>query len=103
MFIHYFQLAYSLIKYMTSVGSYVGHSILLFDLFALILPVQFQLQESEEVYVQAERRISQLKSSLDDKEREACSTAKKLEEALAASTGKEQTIRQLEEAVQRYS
>ncbi|XP_051740477.1 ankyrin repeat domain-containing protein 26 isoform X4 [Ctenopharyngodon idella] len=60
-----------------------------------------KLQESEEVYVQAERRISQLKSSLDDKEREACSTAKKLEEALAASTGKEQTIRQLEEAVQR--
>ncbi|XP_067235689.1 ankyrin repeat domain-containing protein 26 isoform X8 [Chanodichthys erythropterus] len=60
-----------------------------------------KLQESEEVYVQAERRISQLKSSLGDKEREACSTAQKLEEALAASTGKEQTIRQLEEAVQR--
>ncbi|XP_077066157.1 ankyrin repeat domain-containing protein 26 isoform X25 [Siphateles boraxobius] len=60
-----------------------------------------KLQESEEVYVQAERRISHLKSSLDDKEREACSTAQKLEEALSASTGKEQTIRQLEEAVQR--
>ncbi|XP_052400017.1 ankyrin repeat domain-containing protein 26 isoform X11 [Carassius gibelio] len=60
-----------------------------------------KLQESEEVYVQAERRISQLKSSLDDKEREACSTAQKLEEALAASTSKEQTIKQLEEAVQR--
>ncbi|XP_067291953.1 ankyrin repeat domain-containing protein 26 isoform X7 [Pseudorasbora parva] len=60
-----------------------------------------KLQESEEVYVQAERRISHLKSSLDDKEREACSIAQKLEEALAASTGKEQTIRQLEEAVQR--
>ncbi|XP_016101014.1 ankyrin repeat domain-containing protein 26-like isoform X3 [Sinocyclocheilus grahami] len=60
-----------------------------------------KLQESEEVYVQAERRISQLKSSLDDKEREACSTAQKLEEALAASTGKAQTIKQLEEAVQR--
>ncbi|XP_056128521.1 ankyrin repeat domain-containing protein 26 [Rhinichthys klamathensis goyatoka] len=60
-----------------------------------------KLQESEEVYVQAERRISHLKSSLDDKEREVCSTAQKLEEALSASTGKEQTIRQLEEAVQR--
>ncbi|XP_073798583.1 ankyrin repeat domain-containing protein 26 isoform X18 [Danio rerio] len=60
-----------------------------------------KLQESEETYVQAERRIAQLKSSLDDKEREACSTAHKLEEALSASAGKEQTIRQLEEAVQR--
>ncbi|XP_059392524.1 ankyrin repeat domain-containing protein 26 [Carassius carassius] len=60
-----------------------------------------KLQESEEVYVQAEKRISQLKSSLDDKEREACSTAQKLEVALAASTGREQTIKQLEEAVQR--
>uniref|UniRef100_A0A9J8AT29 CCDC144C-like coiled-coil domain-containing protein n=1 Tax=Cyprinus carpio carpio TaxID=630221 RepID=A0A9J8AT29_CYPCA len=60
-----------------------------------------KLQESEEVYVQAEKRISKLKSSLDDKEREACSTAQKLEEALAASTGKEQTVKQLEEAVQR--
>ncbi|XP_058623747.1 ankyrin repeat domain-containing protein 26 isoform X6 [Onychostoma macrolepis] len=60
-----------------------------------------KLQESEEVYVQAEKRISQLKSSLDDKEREASSTAQKLEEALAASTGKEQTIKQLEDAVQR--
>ncbi|XP_056307637.1 ankyrin repeat domain-containing protein 26 [Danio aesculapii] len=60
-----------------------------------------KLQESEETYVQAERRIAQLKSSLDDKEREACSTTHKLEEALSASAGKEQTIRQLEEAVQR--
>lgn len=33
MFIHYFQHAYSLIKYMTSVGSYVSHSILLFNSF----------------------------------------------------------------------
>ncbi len=64
--------------------------------------VQLQLQESEDVYVQSEKRISQLKSSLDDKEREANSTAQKLEEVLAASTGKEHTIKQLEEAVQRY-
>ncbi len=64
--------------------------------------VQLQLQESEDVYVQSEKRISQLKSSLDDKEREASSTAQKLEEVLAASTGKEHTIKQLEEAVQRY-
>ncbi|XP_051978837.1 ankyrin repeat domain-containing protein 26 [Xyrauchen texanus] len=60
-----------------------------------------KLQESEEQYVQAERRISNLKSSLDEKEREVCSTAQKLEEALTACTGKEQTIKQLEEAVQR--
>ncbi|XP_043083712.1 ankyrin repeat domain-containing protein 26 isoform X2 [Puntigrus tetrazona] len=60
-----------------------------------------KLQESEEVYVQAEKRVSQLKSSLDDKERESCSTAQKLEEAQAASTAKEQTIKQLEDAVQR--
>ncbi|XP_051975723.1 ankyrin repeat domain-containing protein 26-like [Xyrauchen texanus] len=60
-----------------------------------------KLQESEEQYVQAERRIGNLKSSLDEKEREACNTAQKLKEALTASTGKEQTIKQLEEAVQR--
>ncbi|XP_073725080.1 ankyrin repeat domain-containing protein 26-like isoform X2 [Misgurnus anguillicaudatus] len=60
-----------------------------------------KLQESEDLHVQAERRIGQLKNSLDEKEREICITAQKLEEALAASAGKEQTVKQLEEAVQR--
>ncbi|XP_065133517.1 ankyrin repeat domain-containing protein 26 isoform X1 [Paramisgurnus dabryanus] len=60
-----------------------------------------KLQESEDLHVQAERRIGQLKNNLDEKEREICITAQKLEEALAASAGKEQTVKQLEEAVQR--
>ncbi|XP_057185653.1 ankyrin repeat domain-containing protein 26 isoform X4 [Triplophysa rosa] len=60
-----------------------------------------KLQETEELHVQAERRISHLKNTLDEKEREVYNTAQKLEEALAASASKEQTLKQLEEAMQR--
>ncbi|XP_072527973.1 ankyrin repeat domain-containing protein 26 isoform X2 [Salminus brasiliensis] len=60
-----------------------------------------KLQEIEEQYMQAERRINSLKGSLDEKEREVISTGQKLQEVLAASTCTDQTIKQLEEAVQR--
>ncbi|TRY97025.1 hypothetical protein DNTS_001441 [Danionella cerebrum] len=60
-----------------------------------------KLQEGEESLVQAERRIAQMKSSLEDRERDACSTTQKLQEAISESATREQSVRQLEEAVQR--
>ncbi|XP_078139397.1 ankyrin repeat domain-containing protein 26 isoform X2 [Centroberyx gerrardi] len=60
-----------------------------------------KLEESEDQYVQAERRINSLKSSLDERERELTTAAQKLQEVLSASAGSDTTIRQLEEAVQR--
>ncbi|KAL6474419.1 hypothetical protein MHYP_G00179800 [Metynnis hypsauchen] len=60
-----------------------------------------KLQETEEQYMQAERRINSLKGSLDEKEREVISTGQKLQEMLAASACTDQTVKQLEEAVQR--
>lgn len=61
-----------------------------------------QLEESEDQYVQAERRINGLKNSLDEREKELTSTAQKLQEALSSSAASTTTIKQLEEAVQRY-
>lgn len=61
-----------------------------------------QLEESEEQHVQAERRNNSLKSSLDDKEKELTTAAQRLQEALSASAAHNTTIKQLEEAVQRY-
>lgn len=49
-----------------------------------------------------ERRINTLMGTLDEKERDLISTGQKLQEVLAASTRSEQTIKQLEEAMQRY-
>ncbi|XP_056243415.1 ankyrin repeat domain-containing protein 26 isoform X9 [Seriola aureovittata] len=60
-----------------------------------------KLEESEDQYVQAERRINTLKSSLDEREKELTMAAQKLQEALSASAASDTTIRQLEEAVQR--
>ncbi|XP_071349150.1 ankyrin repeat domain-containing protein 26 isoform X2 [Trachinotus anak] len=60
-----------------------------------------KLEESEDQYVQAERRINSLKSSLDEKEKELTMAARKLQEALSASVASDTTIKQLEEAVQR--
>ncbi|XP_042352084.1 ankyrin repeat domain-containing protein 26 isoform X3 [Plectropomus leopardus] len=60
-----------------------------------------KLEESEHQYVQAERRINSLKSSLDEKEKELNTAALKHQEALSASGASETTIKQLEEAVQR--
>lgn len=61
-----------------------------------------QLEESEEQHVQAERRNNGLKSTLDEKEKELTTVAQKLQEALSASAAYDTTIKQLEEAVQRY-
>lgn len=61
-----------------------------------------QLEESEEQHVQAERRNNGLKSTLDEKEKELTTAAQKLQEALSASAAYDTTIKQLEEAVQRY-
>lgn len=52
--------------------------------------------------MQAERRINSLKSGLDERERELTTAAQKLQEALSASAASDTTIKQLEEAVQRY-
>ncbi|XP_035988429.1 ankyrin repeat domain-containing protein 26 isoform X13 [Fundulus heteroclitus] len=60
-----------------------------------------KLEESEDQYVQAERRINGLKSSLGEREKELSSASQKLQEALSASAASEITIKQLEEAVQR--
>ncbi|XP_076863224.1 LOW QUALITY PROTEIN: ankyrin repeat domain-containing protein 26 [Brachyhypopomus gauderio] len=60
-----------------------------------------KLQESEELYVEAERRVNALKGSLGDKEREVITVGQKLQEALAATASTDQTIKQLEEAMQR--
>ncbi|TMS05655.1 Ankyrin repeat domain-containing protein 26 [Larimichthys crocea] len=60
-----------------------------------------KLEESEDQYVQAERRINSLKSTLDEREKELTTAAQKLQEALSASAASDITIKQLEEAVQR--
>ncbi|XP_054865214.1 titin homolog isoform X3 [Amphiprion ocellaris] len=60
-----------------------------------------KLEESEDQYVQAERRINSLKSSLDEREKELTTAAQKHQEALFASAASDITIKQLEEAVQR--
>ncbi|KAK2917589.1 hypothetical protein Q8A73_004335 [Channa argus] len=63
--------------------------------------IKGKLQESEDQFVQAERRINNLKNSLDEREKELSTAAQKLQEALSASATCDTTIKQLEEAVQR--
>ncbi|XP_031138641.1 ankyrin repeat domain-containing protein 26 isoform X14 [Sander lucioperca] len=60
-----------------------------------------KLEESEDQYVQAERRINSLKSCLDEREKQLTTAAQKLQEVLSASAASDTTIKQLEEAVQR--
>ncbi|XP_049929235.1 ankyrin repeat domain-containing protein 26 isoform X6 [Epinephelus moara] len=60
-----------------------------------------KLEESEHQYVQAERRINSLKSSLDEREKELNTALQKHQEALSTSAVSDTTIKQLEEAVQR--
>ncbi|XP_068169266.1 ankyrin repeat domain-containing protein 26-like isoform X10 [Antennarius striatus] len=60
-----------------------------------------KLEESEDQYVQAEKRINGLKNALDHKEKELTSAAQKIQTALNASAASDTTVRQLEEAVQR--
>ncbi|XP_072292130.1 ankyrin repeat domain-containing protein 26 [Eucyclogobius newberryi] len=61
-----------------------------------------KLAESEDQYVQAEKRYNSLKSSCDEKEKEMAITAQRLQEALSASAASAATVKQLEEAVQRF-
>ncbi|XP_038164510.1 ankyrin repeat domain-containing protein 26-like [Cyprinodon tularosa] len=63
--------------------------------------LRVKLDESEDQYVQAKRRINSLKSSLGDREKELSSAAQKLQEALSAAAAAELTVKQLEGAVQR--
>ncbi|XP_028440556.1 ankyrin repeat domain-containing protein 26 [Perca flavescens] len=60
-----------------------------------------KLEESEDQYVQAERRINSLKSCLDEKEKQLATAAQKQQEVLSALAVSDTTIKQLEEAVQR--
>ncbi|KAF7223998.1 transcript variant X6 [Nothobranchius furzeri] len=60
-----------------------------------------KLEESEDQYLQAERTISTLKSSLDEREKELSIAAQKLQGVLSTSAASEVTIKQLEEAVQK--
>lgn len=62
-----------------------------------------QLEESEDQYVQAERRYNSVKIVLDEKEKELGTASLKLQEALSTSAAHNNTIKQLEEAVQRYA
>ncbi|XP_068168753.1 ankyrin repeat domain-containing protein 26-like [Antennarius striatus] len=60
-----------------------------------------KLEESEDQYVQAEKRINGLKNALDHKEKELTGAAQEIQTALNASAASDTTVRQLEEAVQR--
>ncbi|KAF1386995.1 hypothetical protein PFLUV_G00100650 [Perca fluviatilis] len=60
-----------------------------------------KLEESEDRYVQAERRINSLKSCLDEKEKQLATAAQKQQEVLSALAASDTTTKQLEEAVQR--
>ncbi|KAK7891618.1 hypothetical protein WMY93_023581 [Mugilogobius chulae] len=65
--------------------------------------VREKLANSEDQYVQGEKRYNSLKSSYDEKEKELAITAQRLQEALSASAASAATMKQLEEAVQKYS
>ncbi|XP_032379301.1 ankyrin repeat domain-containing protein 26 isoform X5 [Etheostoma spectabile] len=60
-----------------------------------------KLEESEDQYMQAERRINSLKSCLDEREKQLTTAAQRQQEVLSASAAADTTIKQLEEAVQR--
>lgn len=60
-----------------------------------------QLRELEEQHRQSEHCVRDLKTALDDKEREVIASSQKLQDLLLASSGTNTTIKQLEEHVQR--
>lgn len=72
------------------------------DVLSCFVPL-IQLEESEDQYVQAERRYNSVKTVLDEKEKELGTASLKLQEALSTSATHNNTIKQLEEAVQRYA
>ncbi|XP_063252814.1 ankyrin repeat domain-containing protein 26 isoform X5 [Prinia subflava] len=59
-----------------------------------------KLREVEEKYLNSERCVHDLKTALDEKEREATASALKLQDQLLASSETNTTIKQLEEHVQ---
>ncbi|NWT55540.1 ANR26 protein, partial [Erythrocercus mccallii] len=59
-----------------------------------------KLREVEEKYLNSERCVCDLKTALDEKEREATASAQKLQDQLLASSETNTTIKQLEEHVQ---
>ncbi|NWZ34507.1 ANR26 protein, partial [Brachypodius atriceps] len=59
-----------------------------------------KLREVEEKYLHSERCVHDLKTALDEKEREAAASAQKLQDQLLASSETNTTIKQLEEHVQ---
>lgn len=62
-----------------------------------------QLEETEQQYTHAERRIQTLTCNLDEKGKELNAAAQKLQESLSTSTAHETTIKQLEQDMQRYA
>ncbi|KAM8891549.1 ankyrin repeat domain-containing protein 26 isoform 7-T11 [Spinachia spinachia] len=62
--------------------------------------VKGKLEESEDQYVQAEKRVNHLKNILDENGKELAAAAQRHQAALSASAASEITIRQLEEAMQ---
>ncbi|NXF82416.1 ANR26 protein, partial [Sclerurus mexicanus] len=62
--------------------------------------VKTKLREEEEKRVQSEHCVRDFKTALDDKEREAITSAQKVQDLLLASSETNNTIKQLEEHVQ---
>ncbi|XP_069658413.1 ankyrin repeat domain-containing protein 26-like [Haliaeetus albicilla] len=63
--------------------------------------VEAELQELEEQHLQSEHCVRDLKTALDNKEREVIASNQKLQDLLLASSGTNTTIKQLEEHMQR--
>ncbi|NWW42747.1 ANR26 protein, partial [Pedionomus torquatus] len=63
--------------------------------------VKNKLQELEEQHLQSEHCVHDLRTALDNKEREVIASSQKLQDLLLASSGTNTTIKQLEEHVQR--
>ena len=66
------------------------------------MPALFlQLQGTEEQYLQSKRHIHDLRNALDAKEHEINVTSQKLQDLLVAFSEVNNTIKQLEEHIQR--
>nr|XP_057931201.1 ankyrin repeat domain-containing protein 26 isoform X6 [Doryrhamphus excisus] len=63
--------------------------------------LQGKLEEREVQYLQAEKHTSELRTRLDEKDKEFCTAVQKQQEALSAAAASDTTVKQLEEAVQR--
>ncbi|XP_069658395.1 ankyrin repeat domain-containing protein 26-like [Haliaeetus albicilla] len=63
--------------------------------------VEAELRELKEQHLQSEHCVRDLKTALDNKEREVIASNQKLQDLLLASSGTNTTIKQLEERMQR--